>query len=322
MTRTWVSRARLLGGVVVLAVLVGHVGTGPFFGALGLISVRSLVAACAIAVLTTVCCAWRWSLVAGGLCVGLSLRDAVVAYYRSQFLNSTLPGGVAGDVHRALRHGRDVRDVGRSLRAVAWERSAGQLVQAVLTLAVLLLLPSPVRSSVPVVAVAIATGTAALGAVLLIRVRSRDVASRWARGVRTAVGDVRDGLLARGVWPGLVLASSVVVAGHTATFVIAARTAGAAASTARLVPLALLVLLAMSLPVSVGGWGPREGAAAWAFGAAGPGAAQGITTAVVYGVMALVACLPGAAVLVADGLRLSGARFRLRQLPAPAPSRR
>ena len=51
----------------------------------------------------------------------------------------------------------------------------------------------------------------------------------------------------------------------------------------------------MVLP-SVAGLGPREGVAAWAFGAAGLGAQQGVATAVVYGVMVLVASLPGAAV--------------------------
>ena len=53
----------------------------------------------------------------------------------------------------------------------------------------------------------------------------------------------------------------------------------------------------MVLP-SVGGWGPREGVTAWAFGAAGLGVQRGVTTAVVYGVMVFVACLPGAVVLV------------------------
>ena len=72
-------------------------------------------------------------MVARGLGVRLSLPTAVAAYYRSVFLNLTLPGGVAGDVHRGVSHGRDVRDVGRALRAVAWERTAGQVVQVVLT---------------------------------------------------------------------------------------------------------------------------------------------------------------------------------------------
>jgi hypothetical protein len=63
-------------------------------------------------------------------------------------------------------------------------------------------------------------------------------------------------------------------------------------------PLALLAMLAMVLP-SVAGWGPREGATAWVFAAAGLGADRGAATAVAYGVMALVASLPGALVLVA-----------------------
>jgi bacteriorhodopsin len=57
------------------------------------------------------------------------------------------------------------------------------------------------------------------------------------------------------------------------------------------------------LPLNVAGWGPREGAAAWAFGAAGLGAAAGVGTAVVYGVMSLVASLPGAVLLLASRRR-------------------
>jgi glycosyltransferase 2 family protein len=97
---------------------------------------------------------------------------------------------------------------------------------------------------------------------------------------------------------GVVLATAAVLAGHLATFLLAARTAGATAPLSLLAPLTLLALLAMALPVNIAGWGPREGVAAWAFGAAGLTAAQGVATAVVYGVLVLVATLPGAAVLV------------------------
>jgi uncharacterized membrane protein YbhN (UPF0104 family) len=270
-------------------------GTGPFLDGVRTVDGWSLAAAVGIGLLTTVCCAWRWSLVARGLGVAMPLRVAVAAYYRSQFLNTTLPGGVLGDVHRGVRHGRDVGDIGRGLRAVAWERSAGQIVQVVLAMIVLIALPSPVRSFMPVVAGAVVAGV--LAAVLLSRVLPHGGQSRWARTLRTAIADIRYGLLSRRAWPGIVLASAVVVAGHTATFLIAARTAGGAVSTLRMLPLALLVLLAMAVPTNVGGWGPREGVAAWAFGAAGLSAAQGVATAVVYGVMVLVASLPGAGVL-------------------------
>ena len=76
----------------------------------------------------------------------------------------------------------------------------------------------------------------------------------------------------------------------------------------RMLPLALLVLLAAALP-NVGGWGPREGVTAWAFAAAGLGASLGVATAVVYGVMVFVASLPGAAVLAGGlGVRAPGRR--------------
>jgi uncharacterized membrane protein YbhN (UPF0104 family) len=167
---------------------------------------------------------------------------------------------------------------------------------------VLLALPSPVRGAMPFVTIGLVV--AAVGVVLVARLRPGIGDSRWARLRRAVAGDIREGLLARRAWPGIALASFVVVAGHAATFVIAARTAGATAPVSRMLPLALIAMLAMVLP-SIGGWGPREGVTAWVFGAAGLGADLGVATAVVYGVMVLVASLPGAVVLVVSWLRRS-----------------
>jgi hypothetical protein len=101
---------------------------------------------------------------------------------------------------------------------------------------------------------------------------------------------------------GIALASAVSVAGHAAIFLLAARTAGITAPLLHMLPIALIVLWAGVLP-SVGGWGPREGLTAWVFGAAGLGASRGVATAVVYGIMVLVACLPGAAVIMVAWFR-------------------
>jgi hypothetical protein len=188
-----------------------------------------------------------------------------------------------------------VRDVGRALRAVAWERFAGQIVQAVLTVVVLLALPSPVRSSMPLIAIAVVVAAPCI--VLAARARPGGARSAWGRARGTAAGDIRDGLLAHRAWLGIALASTLAVAGHAATFLIAARTAGITAPPSRMLPIVLIALAAMMLP-SLGGWGSREGVAAWVFGAAGLGAQRGVATAVVYGVMVLGASLPGTAVLV------------------------
>ena len=284
---------RLAVTLTVLAVLVWRVGTGPFLDGLRAVDGEALAAAAGLAVLTTVCCAWRWKVVARGLGVDLPLGTAVAAYYRSIFLNVTVPGGVVGDVHRGISHG---------LRAVAWERSAGQVVQVVLTVAVLLVVPSPVRAAMPFVALALVA--LAVGVALAARVRPSVDRSRWAR-LRSAVArDLRAGLLAG--WPAIALASALVVAGHAVTFLVAARTAGVTAPPSQVLALALLVMLAASLP-NVGGWGPREGVTAWAFAAAGLGASRGVATAVAYGVMVFVASLPGAAVLATTWMRRDGA---------------
>ncbi|MFI5697402.1 YbhN family protein [Kribbella sp. NPDC051586] len=282
----------MTGGAAILAVLVWRVGTGPLVDGLRLTTGWPIAAALAITSLTTLCCAWRWRLVAGGLGVQLPLTTAVAAYYRSQFLNATLPGGVVGDVHRAVRHGQEVGDLSRSLRAVAWERASGFAVQILLTVGVLLLLSWPAGSFVPSVAVTVVVvaGVALIAVPLCLNLSSRIG--------RAFTSDLRDAVLAPRAWPGILLASTGAVLGHASVFLIAVRATGADVPSARLLPVALVVLTASALPTNIAGWGPREGAAAWAFSSVGLGAALGVTVAVVYGMLALVATLPGAVVLV------------------------
>ena len=281
MSRTVSAWARLAGSGITLTVLVWRLRSGPFLHGVRAVDGAALAAGAGLALLTTVCCAWRWKIVANGLGAELSLPAAVGAYYRSVFLNLTLPGGVVGDVHRAVTHGRDVNDVRRALRAVVWERAAGQVVQVAVTVVVLLALPSPVHAAMPLVVCALVVVALAGGIVVRVRRPAR------ARGRSVAA---------------VALASALVVGGHAVTFLIAARTAGATVPVSRMLPLALLVMAVMVLP-SVGGWGLREGGAAWVFASAGLGAQQGVATGVVYGVMVLVASLPGAAVLVVSWSR-------------------
>jgi len=306
---------RLLPGVAVLVLLAERLGGGPFVAAVRALSGPTLAAALAIGAATTVLSAWRWVLVADGLGIRLRLRCAVGSYYRALFLNGVLPGGVLGDVHRAVRHGQDVGSVPLAARAVVLERCAGQAVLVGTALLVALITPSalmPVAGGIsPAVRVAAAVAVVVLAGLL-------------------ALAGVRNGPLKPGRQAGrrrrVLAASAAVVAGHIATFVLATRAAGAAMPLGRLLPLALLCLLAMSVPLNVAGWGPREGVTAWAFGAAGMTAAQGLTIAVLYGLLALVASLPGAIVLLSSGVRSWAhgrphprTRRASRRLPAPSP---
>ncbi|MEV7627595.1 lysylphosphatidylglycerol synthase transmembrane domain-containing protein [Actinoplanes sp. NPDC089786] len=303
MTRTVWAWVRVLGGAAIIGLLIWKLGTGAFLDGLRVIDGGTLLVAFGIGVTTTVFSAWRWCLVARGIGMRLPMRAAIADYYKALFLNAALPGGVLGDVDRAVRHGKDTGDVGRGVRAVVLERTAGQIVLFVVGLTVLVTVPSPVLDVLARHGAAAAATTLAIlavGAIVVLGTRRlRSGTSRIAKGARTGLAEIRTGLLSRRNWPGVLLASSVVLAGHLATFVVAARAAGSTASVLRLAPLMLLALLAMTLPLNVGGWGPREGVTAWAFAAAGMSATQGLTIAVVYGVFAFVAALPGAVVLIA-----------------------
>ncbi|MEV5410278.1 lysylphosphatidylglycerol synthase transmembrane domain-containing protein [Thermopolyspora sp. NPDC052614] len=338
MTRRLWPWLRTLIAVAIMAVLVWRLGTEAFLDGLRLVDGPAMLAALGIGLFTTVLSVWRWCLVAGRLGLPLPPLAALADYYRSLFLNAALPAGILGDAHRAVVHGRYAGDVGRAVRAVVLERTGGQIVLVAAGAVVLIADPSPAAAIVrdvvpnPWAAAGVLTLIAALIAVA-VRIRRtrafsatgrggertvpRDDAERtarptgpgettpaggrWAaikRSLAASAADLRAGLLARDTWPPVFALSAAVLAGHVTMFVVAARTAGSDAPVGRLLPIILLTLLVMAVPVNVGGWGPREAFAATAFGAVGLGTELGLTTSVVYGVLALVAGLPGAVVLL------------------------
>ena len=295
-------RLRGLVGLVILVAVLWWFPTEAFTSAFAVLDLPSTAAALVIGVITTLCSAGRWLLVARRVGLRLSLGRAVADYYRALLLNAVLPAGVLGDVHRAVSHGHRSGDLGRGVRAVVLERVAGQAVLVLATAALLFTLPTAllgtglraIAISVGVVISALVVGTVGLRF-------GRARRPRWWRALHTVAQDVRVGLITCG--PQVVVLSVVALAGNVCLFVLAASTAGVDAPMFPLVPLAMVALLAMSLPINVGGWGPREAVTAMAFGAVGLGSAQGLTVSVVHGLLALVAALPGAAVLVADPLR-------------------
>ena len=278
-TSTWWRWARPVAGLAILAVLAMRLGSGPVVAGLRATTVPAVLAALVVTAGTTWCCARRWRLVAERLGDPVPDEGAYAAYYRSQLVNATLPLGVVGDVDRGLRHG---------LRGVVWERGLGQLAQAGLTVGLLLLVPTPLGWTAAVV---VAAAAAVLVTVLPV--------------VRRQARVLLDGALLSQVAALSVAAS----AGHLLVFLVAARSVGVGL-TWELLPVGALVLVAASVPTSVAGWGPREGVAAWAFAAVGLGAGTGLAVAVAYGVLSLVATLPGLVVLLRPARRREGVLAR------------
>jgi hypothetical protein len=120
---------RIVAGLVVLGFLAWRLGSGPFLDGLRATTWWAVLVALVLTAGTTWCCAVRWSLLSARFGARVPRRTAYVAYYRSQLVNATVPGGVVGDVDRAVRHG---------WRGVLWDRVLGQGVQVALVGALLL----------------------------------------------------------------------------------------------------------------------------------------------------------------------------------------
>lgn len=259
-------------------------------------SLLTLLAAMVVSVAQVVLSAWRWCYTARRLGLVLPMAVAVREYYLATFLNQVLPGGVLGDVNRAWRHSLDSGARLASAHAVMIERLSGQLVMV----AVALSLGSWLAGSrYGMLEAFTGYGERALLLLAVLVVTVVLIARLWQRGksyVHALRRDLRKALLR---WPALgvqVVSSAGVVASYLAVFSLLALGAGYWADPYMalvLVSLCSLLLLVMAIPVTVAGWGMREGAAALLWPMAGMPAEQGVALSVGYGLAVLLSSLPG-----------------------------
>ena len=257
-----------------------------------------LALALVIGVLQTALSAWRWRLTATRLGVPLGFGHALREYYLASFLNQILPGGVMGDAARAWRHGR----LPGTASAAAWqavviERGSGQL--ALLLVVIASVLASPTVQAVPArLAEAVdARGLPWVGTLAALVLVATALARRAREVLRSLARALGLALLARAVLLRQLLASLLIVASYVAVWLCCMRMIGLVTPPAQAAALVPWVLLAMAIPLSVGGWGIREGAAALVWQAAGLDAAEGVAASVCYGLVVLLSTLPGAFVL-------------------------
>jgi uncharacterized membrane protein YbhN (UPF0104 family) len=297
-------RAIQLAATVACFVLLWHLADGEA-------AMRQLAAAqpawigAAFLMLTlqTLLSALRWRLTAGRLGIDLSRGTAVREYYLSQLVNQLLPGGVLGDAGRAIR-ARDDAGLIASGQAVLFERLAGQLALfALFSVGVLSTRLVPGGFDAPAWSLPIAL-LLPVGAVLALRIgRGREDAgrraTRAAHGFRRAFGHAIAAPAVRTRQLALSLGTALCNIAAFACCAAAAEFTLSAPSALVLVP---LILFSMLIPLTVSGWGLREGAAAALLPLAGGTSAGGLAASVAFGLTLMLAALPGLIVLVLTAL--------------------
>lgn len=203
----------------------------------------------------------------------IPLGRAVREYYVASLLNMVLPGGVAGDVTRAVR----AREGGRWRDAalpVLIERGMGQVA-----LVFLLLVGGALASWTIGTPSGLSIGTGLL-ALALLAVLEGSLRRPALRGQAALLRQQ-------------FVLSLVVAAAYLAMFACCAAAIGAPLGLGLTLTLVPPVLLSMVLPLTIGGWGLREGAAALLWPIAGLSAEAGIATGLVYGLICILGALPG-----------------------------
>lgn len=285
-----------------LAGLAWWLDLGPVVSRLAQMRFGWVLLAVAISVVQVAVLAWRWRFTAGCLGVDLSYTAAWREYYLSIFLNQVMPGGVVGDVSRAWRQARvqtrQREPAGPAVRAVIFERLSAQAVMTAVALVSLLALPVIVNRGSRLVLFG-------AGAVAVVIVIAMVVWMRRQSSAQSLVGQVLADLdaahLSGPVFAAQLVSAAIVVGTYLATYLTAARAVGMDTPLPVLLPLVAPVLMSMLIPVTVAGWGLREGAAAVLWGAVGLTAADGVLVSVAYGLLVLIGSLPGALFLMRPG---------------------
>ena len=262
----------------------------------------------------------RWGLVLRALDAVLRWSSTAAVYYIGVFFSIVLPGAVGGDAVRMWFARRAGLSLASAVNSVALERA-----MTVFALVLLVCLTQPILAMrLPAL-----PGTWVFPALLAVCVIGLLVLAsldklpkslhRWrlVRGVVQLAGDTRK-LFFHPAWSlGTLL---VALAGHAnlslAVYVLAV---GLGLDVHVLDTLVLVppVILIMTLPISIAGWGVRETAMVTAFGLVGVDAGSAIVLSILFGIVTMINALPGGLVFLMVGGREMEAEELAEEKAAP-----
>ncbi|HYI69837.1 MAG TPA: lysylphosphatidylglycerol synthase transmembrane domain-containing protein [Skermanella sp.] len=297
--RLSMTAARFALSGALLWLLLSRTDASALMTRVAAIDPRWLAAAFALTVVQVVLISWRWAVIMAGLDASIGTMRALRINLAAFFLGQALPTSIAGDAWRVLKIRSLGFGIGTGVRGVLIDRTTAMigLVLVVLVTAPLLLAHMPD----PAMRWSVAVGLG-LGAALLALALSADrLSGRWASGRLSGVaefGRAVRGLLSRPVTAIPIIGVSVVVhllAG--ATMWLIAGSLGLPVGLADCLVLMPPIVLVAGMPLSIAGWGLREGAVVAVFALVGVPMDGALLMSVLLGLLLLLVSLPGGLVL-------------------------
>jgi uncharacterized membrane protein YbhN (UPF0104 family) len=307
MPRWFMILLKVLLTALVLALLVHQFDVRSTAHTLSTISPYAILGAIVALLAQSLAAASRFVMVVACFGTRFALRDSYRLTLESMFFSQTFISFLGGDALRIWRIRRLGLALPKATSAVALDRLIGTLVNHAFVLATLpWFLASEVNTSIKIILMALAVAGVTAFAILLLLGSTRGRASildllpvRIRAGVVTGfiveISTVGHDLLASHRVPWVFVLSALITAINMVLFALILSGMGVvfplALGCALLVPAILEIAM---LPISLAGWGVREGAAIVAFGALGLPADQALGASIAFGlILAAVSMLGG-----------------------------
>jgi uncharacterized protein (TIRG00374 family) len=299
---------RLVASAVILAILVPRIHLGSLLPPHQPHTFLWLGAALAVTFVGIVLSALRWQRVLAALDLNAGLPTLVKHYLASLFVGNVLISTVGGDVLRVTRLSSSNHDVPGTFASVVVERLTGWLVLPAITLGALAVNPGlrhlPRASGL---AVTVALTTLVLLAAVLAAASSRRLGGRLAsaEGWRRFTGAIHTGLARFREHPALAL--EVLTAGFAyqlavmMTAYFASEALGLHIGWTAILAFMPAVAILQVLPISIGGFGVREGALVVFLHPLGVTATHAVALGLLFYAINLVVSLLGAPAFAVGG---------------------
>ncbi|MFK7857401.1 MAG: YbhN family protein [Granulosicoccus sp.] len=290
---------RAFAAAIVLLLVAWFIDVGEAVDQLKQTDWRWLIPAFVLVQVQVVLSALRWKITAERLGQSLATGRAISEYYLATVANLSLPGGLTGDAARVYRN-RQPLALSVSVHSVIIERLAGQIALLAVSIGGWLLWPVLMQGGMPefglrVLSITLAIVVLIALSILLILRFAPDWITRF-------VVDFGPSLYSAWwsdrQWIVQSVLSLAIVLTYMFVFLFSSYAVQVPLSLPAMLTIVPLVLLSMLIPLSIGGWGIREAAAAILWPLAGLSSEAGIATSVVYALISLFACLPGLLLLM------------------------
>jgi hypothetical protein len=290
---------RGLASIGLLALVLYLAGPARILAAFANASPTWLTVALLSSIAASLTSALRWHALASWMGLAAARTTLLAGYFRGIAANTVLPGAtLGGDALRTLQLQRLGHPLAASAASVALDRMSGLWVLVVLSLAATAgaqmtgLLPAALLPLPPLLTLALAL--AVLAAPTFFWLASRAWHMHMPGPLERVLAALHDRpaplshLFAQFVWSMGVQGFSILA------FALAGRAVGLDLPLWMYVIVAGPVFVLAALPVSVGGWGTREAAAAVTLGHFGASTELAVATAMLYGIFAAVQGAVGA----------------------------